>query len=228
MTDYVLYLAPDTCARVSMIALCEIGVPFETRVVRFMKGEHRSPEYLAINPAGKVPCLLVDGQPLAENVAILSYLAGTYPGSGLLPYTGDVWRDSQILADLVWCAAGLHPLVSRMRLPTFICDVPGGPERVYEIATQTMKQALAPAERRLASQAWMLGEWSILDAYVNWVWFRITGAGFEAAAFPRLAEHARRVEARPAVRVALAKEAEIQAELERQGLAFTPPSLPGR
>ena len=225
MTEHALYFAPSTCARVSMIALYEIGVPFETRLVRFMKGEHRSPEFLSLNPAGKVPCLLVDGRPLTENVAILTYLARTYPDAKLLPFTGEAWDDAQVLADLAGCASGLHPLVTRIRLPNFICDAPGGPERVYELATQAMRQALAPAEQRLAARPWLLGDWSILDAYLNWVWFRITGAGFDASAFPRLADHARRLETRPSVRAALACEAEGQAQLEREGLAFTPPEI---
>lgn len=71
MTQLVLYAAPGACARVPMIALEEARQDFEVRVVRFMAGEHRSPEYLALNAKGKVPLLLVDGGPLSENVAIL-------------------------------------------------------------------------------------------------------------------------------------------------------------
>jgi glutathione S-transferase len=193
-----------------------------------MKGEHRSPEYLAKNPAGKVPCLLVDDRPLAENVAIVIFLARTHPDAKLLPFTGEAWNDARILSDLAGCASGLHPLVTRIRIPNSFCDMPGGPERVYELATQAMTKAVAPTERRLATQPWMLDEWSILDAYVNWVWFRITGAGFDASAFPALADHAERHGQRPAVRAALAREAELQAQLEAEGLAFVPPSIPNQ
>ncbi len=221
---HALYFAPYTCARVPLVALREIGVPFELRVVRFMKGEHRSPEYLALNPSGKVPCLLVDGRPLTENVAILSYLARAWPEARLLPFTGDAWDDARLISELARCAAGLHPLVTRIRLPAFVCDTPGGPQRVQELASQAMRLALAPVERRLAEHEWLLGDWSILDAYVHWVWFRITGAGFDSDGFPRLADHARRIEQRPSVRLALAQEAEVQARLEAEGLAFVPPS----
>jgi len=85
MTDTVLYAAPGTCARVPMIALEEARQDFEVRVVRFMKNEHRSPEYLALNPKGKVPLLLMDGAPLTENVAILLHLAERFPEARLLP-----------------------------------------------------------------------------------------------------------------------------------------------
>lgn len=228
MSQFTLYFAPGTCARVSMIALEEAGIAFESRVVRFMKGEHRSPEYLALNPAGKVPCLLVDGKPLTENVAILIWLARNYPDANLLPLAGKPWSDAQLLAQLVWCASTLHPLVTRIRIPQFFCDIPGGPERVYEMATQAMRQHIAPAEQRLASQPWMLGEWSVLDAYIFWVWFRITGAGFDDREFPRLADHHARMQERPSVQAALAREAQGQAQLEKEGVAFTPPPPPIR
>ena len=67
MTDLVLFSAPGTCARVPCIALEEAGAEYALRLVRFMKGEHRSPEFLALNPRGKVPTLLVGGQPLTVN-----------------------------------------------------------------------------------------------------------------------------------------------------------------
>ena len=81
----ILYFAPSTCARVTLTALEEIGIPFETRLIAFMAGEHRKPEYLAINAAGKVPALQTKAGVLTQNGAILLYLARTYSESGLLP-----------------------------------------------------------------------------------------------------------------------------------------------
>jgi glutathione S-transferase len=228
MPQLTLYFAPGTCARVSMIALEEAGLEYETRVVRFAKRENRSPEYLTLNPAGKVPCLIVDGKPLTENVAILMWLAQTHPEAKLLPLTGEPWHDAELLSQLVWCASTLHPLVTRIRIPPVFCDVPGGPERVYQMGTEAMRLHIAPAERQLAKQPWILGEWSVLDAYIFWVWFRITGAGFDDADFPGLADHHRRMHERASVRAALEREAEGQAQLEREGAAFTPPPPPLR
>ncbi len=228
MPEFTLYFAPGTCARVAMIALEEAGIAFESRVVRFVKGEHRSPEYLALNPAGKVPCLLVDGEPLTENVAILTWLARSYPDANLLPLTGEPWHDARLLAQLVWCASTLHPLVTRIRIPHFFSDLPDGPERVYEMGTQAMRLHIAPAEQRLAGQPWMLDRWSVLDAYIFWIWFRITDAGFDDSDFPRLADHYRRMLERASVQAALTREAQGQAELEREGVAFVPPPVSPR
>ncbi len=61
------------------IALHEIGVPFESRPISLAKKENRTPAYLAINPEGNVPTLLIDGRPLSEVAAILFYLARRFP-----------------------------------------------------------------------------------------------------------------------------------------------------
>jgi glutathione S-transferase len=216
----VLHFAPGTCARVSLIALEETGAPFETGLVAYMAGDHRKPGFLALNPSGKVPVLEIDGQVLTQNSAILTYLARRHPEAALLPYTGDALADARVLARLVWFSADLHPLVTRIRMPQFFCDVPGGPERVRELGCEGMAFQLAPLERALDEAPWVLGDaWSVLDAYLFWVWFRIAGAGFDVAPFPNIAAHHVRMGERPAVQRALAREDAAQAELAARGLA---------
>jgi len=159
-----LFFAPGSCSRVSMVALEEIGEPFETELVMFMKGAHKAPEYLAMNPAGKVPVLLVNGQPLSQTVAILTFLARSFPEADLLPLGKDAFSDAQLLRDLIWCSSDLHPLVTRLRLPTMFCDLSGAPDRVFEMAEVLMTTQLQQVERRLSRQPWMLGErWSMVD-----------------------------------------------------------------
>lgn len=222
--ELTLYFAPGACSRVSLIALEETGAQFETRPVAFMAGEHKAPDYLAKNPAGKVPLLLIDEEPLAQNVAILTYLARAFPDAKLMPFTGDAFNDARMLSHLSWCASDLHPLVTRLRIPNFFCDLPGAPERVWELAEAPMKAQLASAEARLKNSLWLLGEqWSAVDAYVYWVWFRISGAGFSGKDFPNLVAHSERIEERPAVKRALQREAEAEADLKARGLAFVPP-----
>jgi glutathione S-transferase len=65
--------------------LQEIGAPFEAVKVDLSKGEHRKPEFLAINPCGKLPALVDDGVVITESAAIALYLAEKYPRSALLP-----------------------------------------------------------------------------------------------------------------------------------------------
>ncbi len=210
-----LYFAPDSCSRVPLIALEETGAAFETRLVAFMRGAHRSPEFLARNPAGKVPVLIDGDLTISQNPAILRHLAGRFPAAQLLPMTRDAGAESLLLARLLWFSADLHPLVTRIRMPQLICDLPEAIPRVRAMASELMRFQLAGTERLLTQQPWLLGEtWSVLDAYLYWVWFRITGAGFEAAPFPALADHARRMEQRPSVQRALQREAVARTELE--------------
>src|SRR5215467_14070926 len=80
-----LFFAPGTSSFAVHIALHEVGATFESRPLSFHKREQGAPKYLAINPEGKVPTLLIDGRPLTEVAAILFYLARTYPKAKLLP-----------------------------------------------------------------------------------------------------------------------------------------------
>ncbi|MEG3179074.1 glutathione S-transferase family protein [Sphingomonas sp. LT1P40] len=219
-TELTLYYAPDTCARVSMIALEETGAPYRAQLISFVRGDHRAEAFLELQPQGRVPLLLVDGEPLVENVAILSWLHGRFPDAGLLPAAESDLAAARQLADLAWCASGLHPLVTRIRLPQFSCPVPEAQPAVRAAAMAAMAGQLRIAEARLNDGPWWYGErWSIVDAYLNWVWFRITGAGFDAGPFPRLADHDRRITARPSVARTLEIHATAARELADQGLA---------
>jgi len=221
-----LHFAPDTCARVPLIALEEIGHPYTLEVVAFMRGQHRSAEYLALNPKAKVPTLVVDGEPITENVAILSWLAERFPDAHLLPRAEDGLARARVLADLVYCASGLHPIVTRLRIPQFFCDTPDGAPRVFEMAEAAMRPNFSLIDARLARQRWWYGDhWSIVDAYLNWVWFRVAGTAFNTSDFGHFARHDRELAQRPTVVKALAVNADVATRLAAQGLAvkFTGP-----
>jgi glutathione S-transferase len=219
----VLHFAPHTCARVTLTALEEIGEPFETRVVAFMAGEHRAPAYLAINPAGKVPALETAQGVIVQNGAILTYLAQRHPAAGLLPI-GDGPQALQALSDLFRISADLHPLVTRFVLPQMMTTQADQATPIRDKACEILTSQLAPLEQRLAGQAWMLGShWSIIDAYLAWIWFRVTGAGFDPDAFPALDRHYAAASARPSALAALVCEAQAQDKLKARGLFFQPP-----
>src|SRR3984893_14757335 len=103
-----LYLSPGSSSMAVHIALHEIGADFESRPISFAKREQHSPEYLALNPEGKVPTLLIDGRALTEVAAILFYLARRFPEAGLLP-DGDIEAESQAVSWMSFLAATVHP-----------------------------------------------------------------------------------------------------------------------
>ena len=71
----VLYGSPSTASLVVHWLLIELGVDHELRMLDFDRNEQKSPEYLAINPQGRVPALILDGQVLTESAAIAMHLA---------------------------------------------------------------------------------------------------------------------------------------------------------
>ncbi|WP_317929545.1 glutathione S-transferase family protein [Halioxenophilus sp. WMMB6] len=222
MSEIILFMAPGTCARVTAIALEELGLSFESRVIRFMKGEHKSPHFLQLNPKGKVPCLIYQDQPLTENVAILTFLNNCY--GGLLPATDSAWQQAQQLADLCFCASTLHPLVTRIRMPHFFVGEENA-QLVWQRACQAMDEYFQLIEQRLQNHSWWYGDqWSIVDAYLYWCFWRVSGANYDVSRFPGFVEHAARLEERPSVQRALSRELVAEKQLIEEGLRFTPPS----
>ena len=220
MHKLTLYYAPGACSRVALIALETIGAAYETELVTFKTRAHKSPEFKQLNTSSKIPVLVVDGEPISQNIAILTWLNEAYPDAGLLPQTLTVMQRARVLSLLAKFPADLHPLVSRIRVPQFFCDNEDGPARVVEMAGKAIREQLDPIEETLSAQPWMAGqEWSVIDAYLHWVWFRITDAGFDGADFPNIAAHYAKTLEMPATQRALAIEAEAQAGLEARGLA---------
>jgi glutathione S-transferase len=208
-----------------MIALEEAGVAFDTELVRFTRGEHKSRQFKQLNPKGKVPALVIDGTVLTENVAILWYLHERHPEARLLPRASTPAERARILADLCFCSATLHPLVTRIRMPMLFAGQDNA-AAVKTAAEQAMDEYFALVEARLAEGPWWYGErWSAMDGYLYWVFWRVEGAGYEVSRYPRFAAHARAHEARPAVQRALAREDAAQARLVAEGAAFVPPRV---
>ena len=102
-----LYYGPGSSSMAPHIALHEIGEPFEARVLSLKGKQQREPGYLALNPEGKVPLLLIDGRPLTEVAAILYYLAMRFPQADLIP--GDLEGQAQAVSWMSYVASTLHP-----------------------------------------------------------------------------------------------------------------------
>ncbi len=219
MPDLKLFVSPNSCARVPTIALEEIGVPFETELVRTAALQQKTPEYLRINPKGKVPVLVVDGTPLTENVAILSWLNQTYPEAGLLPSVTEPFEVAEQIADLAYFAGTVHPHVTRVAMPMkFIDDVELSFDIVRAKGIADMNTVMSMINKRLEGQNWWYGDtWSIVDAYLFWTWWRIGVVGYPQDAFPNIKAHEARILERPSVQRAMEREAENIEILKAEG-----------
>jgi glutathione S-transferase len=88
----ILYYAPGAASLLPHWLLIELGVPHELRLVDFASKAQKSADYLALNPSGVVPTLVIDGRPMTEAAAIALHLAETHPEAKLVPPVGDPAR----------------------------------------------------------------------------------------------------------------------------------------
>lgn len=187
-----LYFAPGSSSMAAHIGLHEVGVPFESRPLSFTNGEQRQPAYLALNPEGKVPTLVIDGRPLTEVAGILFYLARAYPEAQLLPE--DAEAQAQAVSWMSFIASTLHPARRRGAEHSL---------KVYGIA-----------DKRLGEREWVLDRYSIADIHLFRLYWRLSGAlSFPPDTFPHLAAHRDRMMQRAAVKRTCEIESAIGYEL---------------
>jgi glutathione S-transferase len=216
--DYCLYWHPGTCARVTFTALEEIGEPFRT-VVPHLFGEAKT-EYLRLNPKGKVPTLVARGQVITETPAILTYLHRRHPDARLLPDD----REFETLEMMSWFAAGVHRNITLLRFPQNFCAVPEAYGPIRDTARRELRLSFSVLEARLEDRDWLFEQWSIVDAYMLWLWFRSTGSGLDGHEFLRCRDHATRCEQRITVAKVLELEESLYPRLVDEGLV--PKGLP--
>ena len=187
-----LYLSPGSSSMAPHIALHEVGAPFETRVISFARKEHQQPAYLAVNPEGKVPAMLIDGRLLTEVAGMLFYLARQYPEARLLPE--DAEAQAHVVSWMSFIAATVHPAR------------PKGIEHANMIFGQ--------ADKRLGVNDWAVGAYSIADIHLFRLFWRFSRAlNPPLGSFPHLEAHHARMLARPAVKKTIVAEEAIGYEL---------------
>jgi glutathione S-transferase len=190
-----LYISPGACALASHIALEEAGADYETQIIDLKTGQQRTPEYLAVNPAGVTPALQTDKGVITQNAAILAFVAQTHPDRKLAP-TDDPHAFAAFNAFNGFLGASLHPAIGKVLFSR--------PALEGDDKAQAAEQALA--KYQLVEDHWLQGPWvfgdefTLADGYlaVFTRWARQSGL-LDAARFPGLNAHLDRVQARPAV-----------------------------
>lgn len=135
-----LYGSTSTAALVVHWLLIELGIEHELVLLDFDTREHKSADYLALNPAGVVPTLLIDGLVLTEAAAIALHLADRHPEANLLPALGTPQR-ADAYRWMFWCANTLQPAYRAWFYP-------------YEMAGEANVEATREMARQRLEAAW--------------------------------------------------------------------------
>ena len=201
-----LYYAPGTCALASHIALEEAGASYETVRLSFKAEEQKKPDYLRINPKARVPALVTERGILTETPAILIYIAQRFPAAKLAPLE-DPFALAQLQAFNSYLCSTVHVAhAHRVRGYRWV-DEPEAILAMQRKVPQSVGECFALIEREMLRGPWVMGEdYTVCDGYLFTLTQWLEGDGVDVDRMPRIAEHFRRVGARPAVRKAVEQE----------------------
>ncbi len=160
--DLIFYTNPQSRGRIVRWMLEEVGQPYRTEILAF-DGAQKSPEYLAINPMGKVPAIVHRSVAVTEAAAICAYLADAFPGAGLAPAHGDRLRGTYYR----WMFFAAGPVEAAVSAKALGLLAPA--ERAGMVGYGSFEQVVDTLETAAkAASPWLLGEqFTAADVYVG-------------------------------------------------------------
>ena len=204
----VLYYAPDTCALASHIALEDAGAEYRLRRIDFDKEEQRGPDYLAINPKGRVPALVAARGVLTETPAMLAYVAQSYPAAQLAPLN-DPFAFGQLQAFNSYICSTLHVAHAHRMRGYRWADEPEAIAAMRRKVPDSVSACYAYIEEQAFVGPFVMGEsYTIADPYLFTVAQWIEADGVDPAQFPNVAAHREMMRQRKSVQTALRAEFE--------------------
>lgn len=203
-----LYYSAGACSMAPHILLEESGLPYTVELTAIAQGKTRTPEFLAINPKGRVPALLTEeGEILTEVPAISWYIADAAPAVRLLPQ-GRL-AGARSFEWFNWLSGTVHTMAfgQYWRTQRFVADEQFFPP-IKEKGRENILDNFAYVEGRLADRSWAVGNaYTAVDAYllVFFRWGHRIGLDMRAG-YPQWTRHSERVLERPAVQRVLQQE----------------------
>ena len=201
-----LYYAAHTCSLASHIALEEAGAEYFTERVSFKTNQQSSPDYLAVNPKGRVPSLVTDRGVLTETPAMLAYIAQMFPRAQLAPLD-DPFAFAQVQAFNSYLCSTLHVAHShRMRGYRWADDESSFADMQRKVP-QSVGACYALIAREMLRGPWVMGEaYTICDPYLFTLAQWMEDDGVDVSTLPKVMDHRLRMSERSAVRKAIADE----------------------
>ena len=201
-----LYCAPGTCALASHISLEEAGAEYEAVRLNFADGEQRKPEYLAVNPKGRVPALVTDRGILTETPAILAFIAQSFPSARLAPLD-DAFGFAEVQSFNSYLCSTVHVAHAHRLRGSRWADDEAAIEAMKKKVPQSVGDCFDMIERKMIAGPWVMGnDYTICDPYLFTIARWLEGDGVDIRRFPKVHDHYTRMEARPAVQRALSQQ----------------------
>ena len=200
------FYSPGSCALASHIALEDAGASYELKRVDFRKTEQQSPDYLAVNPKGRVPALATPLGAVTENPAILAFIAQSFPEARLAPL-GDPFAFAQLQAFTTYLCSTVHVAhAHRGRGYRWANDEASFADMKRKVP-ETVGACFELIETRMFRGPWAMGEdYSVADPYLFTLASWLEGDGVDIARFPRVADHRARMAERESVKKAIEQE----------------------
>jgi glutathione S-transferase len=194
------FKSSPNCQRVKIV-LAEKNLPYEIVPVDLRAQEQKTPEYLKLNPYGKVPVLTDDGTVLYESCIINEYLDEKYPSPPLMPKDPAKKAKGRILID--YGMAHFDSPYQKLRMELMKEQKDQNPQ-IIDTAKGDLQRLLKRFEDELADQDYLIGDFSLVDADLLPRFTRLEGFGvLPDPALPRLARYLERVKARSSVKAIL-------------------------
>jgi glutathione S-transferase len=199
-----LFYTPGTCSLASHIALEETGIDYSAIPVDFSKAEQTKPDYLAVNPKGRVPALVTDRGTITETPAILTYIAQSVPQARLAPLD-DAFEFARIQSFLSYLCSTVHVAHAHGRRGSRWADDPAAHEAMRAKVASNMTDCFELIETTMFAGPFVTGEtYSIADPYLFTIAGWLEPDGVDPARFPKIVDHRNRMTQRPAVARVLA------------------------
>ena len=198
-----LYFSKGSSALAAHILLEEANAAYSTQEVSVPKGQHLSPEFVKLNPKGRVPALETPEGVISENPAILEYIAARHPEANLLPQ--GVFEQAKARSLCAYLCATTHAAFAHKQRGARWVDDADAVQAMQRRVPQNIAESAAYLETHVMDGAWALGaKYSFCDPYLFLVGRWMAACDLKLDPFPKLAAHHAAMRARPATMVALA------------------------
>ncbi|HEY4164605.1 MAG TPA: glutathione S-transferase family protein [Dongiaceae bacterium] len=195
-----LFYAPSSSALAAHIALEEAGASYELAKVDLAADEQRRPEYLKINPNGRVPALATERGHLSENPAILAYIAQSFPKAQLAPLD-DPFAFARMQAFNNYLSSTVHVAHSHNRRAARWADDPAAIADLRRKVPETMAACFEVIENAMFVGPWVMGaDFTVADCYLFTLARWLEQDEVDPKRFPKVLDHRNRMAERASVK----------------------------